>query len=659
MEKLKKYIFDNFDSLFILLILVSVACVNYFVYAKTQFLQFYYLPVMAAGLYLGRRTAVHGAFLIILMVNGFILLDPESGEKWGNSFDHYLNLTVWGGFLILSGALVGTLSEKFNRELKISSKLAEDLSAEQNQLQSANDKLEEYSNQLENKVVDRTKELETSRTVIETLKEKVENILYSVMDSTVARMMIEGELRNEKRRISVMFSDLQGFTSFSDENPPEMVVDVLNSYLKSMEECITQYHGHIDKYMGDGIMVEFGAPVSFQFHSIMAIHAAVNMQNKIKETHPKWAMRIGIATGSSVIGLFGHQRKSYSCIGDAANLASRLEGICEPGFVYIDDETHNDAKLFFNTEKVVNLGGQRDTDIDGENEIDRLEEEVKNEPDNPDKNFALGKAYINKRDASQALKTFKKVLELNPDHTEAKLAYAEATIKQEEFERIAIKGKSRRVNVYKVIGPVDPLLNREKIPQSFYDKYAHVADKIKISDDVILPIECLDGSLRHGRTVAVLAYALADKLNLSIQEKEDILIAGFLHDIGKNIIPLELIDSPRKLTESEYNLVKKHATEGTKSIRKLGYNSNEIIEMVESHHESFDGSGYPHGLKGEAIPIGGRILNIVDTFDAMTSHRLYGEIWEYKSTIREIQKNAAIGKFDPDIVQAFTELFEI
>jgi putative nucleotidyltransferase with HDIG domain len=425
-----------------------------------------------------------------------------------------------------------------------------------------------------------------------------------------------------------------------------------------MEECITLYHGHIDKYMGDGIMVEFGAPVSFQFHSIMAIHAAVSMQNKIKKTHPKWSMRIGIGTGSSVIGLFGHQRKSYSCIGDPANLASRLEGICTPGSIYIDDETHNDAKLFFNTEKVVNLGGQRNSDAEQENEIDRLEEEVRNEPNNPDKFFALGKAYINKRDASQALKYFKKVIELNPDHTEAKLAYAEATIKQEEFERIAIKGKRRRVSVYKIIGPVDPLLNRDKIPQSFYDKYAYVADKIKISEEVILPIECLDGSLRHGRTVAVLAYALADKLNLSTQEKEDILIAGFLHDMGKSVIPLELMDSPRKLTESEFNLVKKHSTEGSKSIRKLGYNSKEILDMVESHHESLDGSGYPHGLKGKAIPIGGRILNIVDTFDAMTSHRLYGEIWEYKSTLKEIKKNAVSGKFDPELVDIFTELFE-
>ena len=248
MEKLKKYIFDNFDSLFILLILVSVALINYYIYAKIQFLQFYYLPVMAAGYYLGRRMAVLGAFLIILMVWTFILLDPDSVQKWGNSFDHYFNLVVWGGFLILSGALVGTLSQNFKLELENSRKLADELSTEQDLLKSAKDGLAEYASQLEEKVSDRTKELETSRNIIETLKGKVEHALYSVMDATVARMMIEGDLRNEKRRISVMFSDLQGFTSYSDENPPEIVVDELNSYLQAMEQCITTYRGHIDKY---------------------------------------------------------------------------------------------------------------------------------------------------------------------------------------------------------------------------------------------------------------------------------------------------------------------------------------------------------------------------------------------------------------------------
>lgn len=658
MEKLRKYVFDNFDSLFILLILVSVILINFFVYAKVPFLHFYYLPVLVSAYYLGRRTAVLGAFLIILMVWTFILLDPDSFFVWNGVFDHYFNLVFWGGFLILAAALVGTLSQKFRMELVNSNRLSEELSQEQDQLKDANQQLEDYANELEQKVLERTGELETSNKVIESLKGKVEHALFSVMDATVARMMIEGKLRNEKRRISLMFSDLKEFTAYSDKNPPEQVVGELNSYLSAMEECITKYHGHIDKYMGDGIMVEFGAPVQFQMHSLMAVLAATSMQSKIAETHPNWEMRIGIGTGSCVIGLFGSIRKSYSCIGDPANLASRLEGICTPGSVYIDEETYNDVQNFIHTEKVIDLFGHRASDDEDKEAISTLEEAVERNPKNQDKLFALGKAYFKSRSASSAIDCFKKVLKLNPDHTEAKLAYAEANIKLEEFEKIAIKGKSLRVNVYKVIGMVDPLLNRGKIPKPLHDKYGFVVDRIKVPEDVILSVECLDGSLRHGRTVAFLSYALADKLELSSKEKENILLAGLLHDIGKEIIPQEIIETPRKLSDSEFELVKRHSSESVKMIKKLGYQSEDMLEMVESHHERYDGRGYPFGLKGKAIPIGGRILNIVDTFDAMTSTRMYGETWEYRSAIREIKNEAANGSYDPEIVEAFITLLD-
>lgn len=656
MEKIRKYVFDNFDTLFILLILLSVILINFFIYAKVPFLHFYYLPVMVSAYYLGRRTAVLGAFLIILMIWTFILIDPESFMAWDGIFDHYFNLTFWGGFLILAAALVGTLSQNFRIELAHTKQLSEDLSQEQDQLKDANKKLEDYANELEEKVLERTGELESSHKVIESLKGKVEKALFSVMDATVARMMIEGKLRNEKRRISVLFSDLKEFTAYSDRNPPEQVVGELNSYLSAMEECITKYHGHIDKYMGDGIMVEFGAPVTFQKHSLMAVLAAVSMQNKIAETHPNWEMRIGIGTGTSVIGLFGSIRKSYSCIGDPANLASRLEGICIPGSVYIDEETYNDIQNYVHTEKVIDLFGHRASDEEGKENISALEDGVAKDPDNQEKLFALGKAYFKIRSASAAIDCFTRILKLNPDHTEAKLAYAEANIKLEEYEKISIKGKSRRVNVYKVLGLTDPLLNRGKIPASLYDKYGFVTENIKVPEDVILPVECLDGSLRHGRTVAFLAYALADKLELSAKEKENILIAGILHDFGKEIIPQEIIETPRKLTDSEFELVKKHSSESVKIIKKLGYQSQEMLDMVESHHEHYDGSGYPFGLKGESIPIGGRILSIVDTFDAMTSTRMYGETWEYRSAIREIKNEASNGAYDPEIVETFTKL---
>ena len=273
--------------------------------------------------------------------------------------------------------------------------------------------------------------------------------------------------------------------------------------------------------------------------------------------------------------------------------------------------------------------------------------------------FALGQAYFKKRSASQAVECYEKILRIDPNHTESKLAYAEANIKKDEFEKLAIKGKSRRVNVYEVVDLVDPMLNRDKIPQAFYDEYIHVADKIKIPEEAVLPTECIDGSIRHGRMVAIISYALADKMELPDQVKEDILVAGFLHDLGKQIIPIHLLNTPRKLTDSEFNFVEKHSAHSINLIKKLGYQSEQLLKMVETHHERYDGAGYPLGLKGEAIPIGGRILAVADTFDSMTSKRLYAETWEYKSTIWEIQKDAAEGIYDPKIVEVLKTLFGI
>lgn len=660
MDRLKNYVLKYFESHFILVVLVSILLLNYFIYAKVAFLNFYNLPVIAAGYFLGRRAAVLGAFFIILIVWVYILVDPNSyvvnGERL---FDLYFHLTVWGAFLILSGALIGTLSQTIKIELKNSQELAEALSQEQNLLKLANVKLEEHMDQLEDKINARILDYETSHSVIESLKTKVEKALYSVMDSTVAKLMIDDNLRNEKRRISVLFSDLKDFTSYSDENPPEKVVGELNRYLHSMEECIIKYYGHIDKYIGDGIMVEFGAPVSCQTHSLMAVLAAMSMQSRVKNTPLGWKMRIGISTGISIIGLFGSQRKSYSCIGDTPNLASRLEVICAPASIYIDEETFKDVKYSIQAERVVNLYGQRNSDNELEHEIIVLEEDLATNPEHLEKLFILGEAYFKKRAATQAIECFRKILEFDPDHTQAKLAYAEADIKKDEFEKIAIKGKRRRMNVYEVVGLLDPMLNRDKISQNFFEKYEWVAEKIKIPEEVVLPVECLDGTIRHGRMVAILSYAIADKMGLSAQEKENLIVAGFLHDLGKQIIPKNLLDSSRQLTELEMMQVKKHPQESVNCIKKLGYKSESILDAVASHHERFDGTGYPNGLKGEEIPIGSRILAVADSFDAMTSTRLFAETWEFKSAIWEIQKDSANGMYDPEIVGALKTLFGI
>ncbi|MDH5763856.1 MAG: HD domain-containing protein [Nitrospinota bacterium] len=655
MEKLKRYVFNHFESHFIFTILVSVILINFFVYSRIAFLNFYYLPIMLAGYYLGRRTAVLGAFFTVLMVCIFVLADLDHYYAQEEPFHLYFNLTVWAGFLILSGWIIGGLKEK----LRFTDKLREELAQEKELLDIAHNRLSDYSSELESKVSERTRELERSQGTVESLKNRVEETLFSVMDSKVARLMIEGKLQNEKRQISVLFSDLKDFTLYSDQNPPEIVINELNSYLEEMENCITQFYGHIDKYIGDGIMVEFGAPVKYKNHPMLAVLAGLAMQERMIQIESKWKMRVGIATGLSVVGLLGSKRKSYSCIGDTANLAARLEELCEPGQVYIDHNTYMIVQQYFNTSRVRSVYGKREADKIVEAEIRSLESLLNQNPNDLEMLYALGQAFFKKRAASAAMEVYQKILKLDPNHVPAREGYQEAVQNRDEYEKVAIRGKKERVAIYRVTGVKDPLMDRNKIPRYVYDQYGAQASHIKFPVELIHASEAIEGTLGHSKVVAILSYAIADKMGLSFREKEELLKAGYLHDLGKMIIPHEIRGVNRPLSKHEQKLVHQHPMESTRMIKQLGYDSEILLKYVRSHHERFDGSGYPQGLKGDAIPVGARILSLANDYDQLTSRRKGKEGLSYQNAIQELQKKTRAGKHDPQCFSALTQVFNI
>jgi adenylate cyclase len=142
-------------------------------------------------------------------------------------------------------------------------------------------------------------------------------------------------LGGEERVISLLFSDIENFTTVSERLSPRELVSLLNDYLTEMTAIVLEQGGIIDKYIGDGIMAEFGAPLPIPHHADQAVRAALHMQRRLKELRPKWRQqglpelrcRVGINTGSMVVGNIGSEQVfNYTVIGDAVNLASRLEG---------------------------------------------------------------------------------------------------------------------------------------------------------------------------------------------------------------------------------------------------------------------------------------------------------------------------------------------
>jgi len=159
---IKKYLLKHVQDAIVLSILVGAVFVNYFVYAKIAFLDFFYLLIVLAGYYIGKRFAILGAFFAILIVWVFILADKNEYYSASSAFQANLNLTVWGGFLILAAWLIGTLSEKLRIELNHTERLREDLDHERELLSISNRQLRNYSVRLEERVEERTQELKRS-----------------------------------------------------------------------------------------------------------------------------------------------------------------------------------------------------------------------------------------------------------------------------------------------------------------------------------------------------------------------------------------------------------------------------------------------------------------------------------------------------------------
>lgn len=160
----------------------------------------------------------------------------------------------------------------------------------------------------------------------------------------------------------------------------------------------------------------------------------------------------------------------------------------------------------------------------------------------------------------------------------------------------------------------------------------------------------------HTRRVTDFSVAIAEELGLPSQEMLKVRTAAMLHDIGKIGMPDAILQKPGRVDEAEREVIRRHPLEGERILRPLQH-LREIIPGVAEHHERYDGSGYPRGLRGEEISLCGRIIAVADVFDALTSERCYRRALPVDIVLEEIQAQAGRA-FDPRVVEAFRRAWE-
>jgi len=199
----------------------------------------------------------------------------------------------------------------------------------------------------------------TFNEMIKGLKDRdfIRNTFGKYVSKQVAEAILNGrlELGGERKRATVLISDVRNFTALSEKLPPEEVVDFLNEYFSEMVSVVTKYEGTLDKFIGDALLAVFGAPIAHQDDARRAVFAALEMQEKLKEFNKKRVkkgkneIRIGVAvhTGNLVAGNIGSEvRMEYTVIGDTVNLTSRLEPLNKQfgTKILISESTYSEVK---------------------------------------------------------------------------------------------------------------------------------------------------------------------------------------------------------------------------------------------------------------------------------------------------------------------------
>ncbi len=197
------------------------------------------------------------------------------------------------------------------------------------------------------------------------------------------------------------------------------------------------------------------------------------------------------------------------------------------------------------------------------------------------------------------------------------------------------------------IGCVRDISERNELMQAQFEMLARLAAAAEFRDDE---------TGEHTHRVADLSVSIAERLGLPAPQIELLRFAAPLHDVGKIAIPDAILGKPGRLTEEEFEQIKTHSAIGAQMLAGSPFALLDLAEEIAlTHHEKWDGSGYPSGLAGDAIPIAGRIVAVADVFDALTHSRPYKEAWSRADAIAEMTGEAG-RHFDPQVLEAFVGL---
>ncbi len=187
----------------------------------------------------------------------------------------------------------------------------------------------------------------------------------------------------------------------------------------------------------------------------------------------------------------------------------------------------------------------------------------------------------------------------------------------------------------------------QALEQGQFDMLARLAAVAEFRDD---------DTGQHTRRVGELSVAIAERIGLPAAQLDLMRLAAPLHDVGKIAIPDAVLGKPGKLSAAEFDEMKTHTTVGAQMLAGSGFPLLELAkEITLTHHERWDGSGYPAGLAGEAIPIAGRIVAVADVFDALTHERPYKTAWSTTEALAEMAAQSG-RHFDPAVLEAFLSL---